>query len=54
MVTIRERPVQFNPKIRGNWTEWQTFAIVVYVELTFGLSVVQMKGRRYRFSMAEL
>ena len=54
MMTIRERPVQFNPKIRGNWTEWQKSAVVVHVELTFGLSVVQVKGRRHRFCMAEL
>ena len=36
MVTIRERPVQFDPKICGNWTEWQKFAFVVYIKLKFG------------------
>ena len=29
-------------------------AIVVDIKLTFGLSVVQVKGRRHRFSVAEL
>ena len=51
MVTKREWSVQFNSKIGRDWTEWQAFAIVVDIKLTFGLSVVQVKGRRHRFSV---
>ena len=54
MVTKCESSVQFNSKIGRDWTEWQAFAIVVDIKLTFGLSVVQVKGRRHRFSVAEL
>ena len=54
MVTIRERSVQFNPKIGGDWTERQGLIVVEDLQLTLGLSIVEMKGRRHRFGMAEL
>ena len=49
VVTESKQPVQLYPKIRWNWVP-----IVVNIKLTFGLSVVKMKGRRHRFRIAEL
>ena len=54
VVTESKQPVQLYPKIRWNWTGWQYVPIVVNIKLTFGLSVVKMKGRRHRFRIAEL
>ena len=54
MVTVRERSVQFNPKISGDWTEGQGLIVVQDLELTLGLSIVEVKGCRHRFGMAEL
>ena len=54
MVTIRERSVQFDPEISGNWTERQGLVVVKDPELTLGLSVVEVKGRSHRFGVAEL
>ena len=51
VVTIRERSVQFNPKISGNWTEWQGLTAIQNVELTLGLSVMEVKGCRHRFGV---
>ena len=54
VLTESERPIQLFPKIRWDWTGWQSVAIVVNIKLTFGLSVVKIKGRRHRFRIAEL
>ena len=54
VVTESERPIQLYPKIRWDWTGWQEVAIVVSLNLTFGLSDVKIKGRRHRFRFAEL
>ena len=54
MVTVRERSVQFDPKIGGDWTEGQGLIVVKNLELTLGLSIVEMECRRHRFGMAEL
>ena len=54
VVTESERPVQFYPKICWDWTGWQWVVIAVNIKLTFGLSVVKMKGCRHRFRIAEL
>ena len=54
VVTKSERPIQLYPKIRWNWTGWQSVVIVVNIKLTFGRSVAKMKDRRHRFRIAEL
>ena len=52
VVTICERSVQLDPKICWDWTERQGLVGVIDLELTLGLSVGQVKGRRHRFCMA--
>ena len=54
MVTVRERSVQYDPEISGNWTERQGLVVVTDLELTLGLAVVEVKGRCHRFGVAEL
>ena len=54
VVTESEQPIQLYSKVRWEWTEWQWIAIVVNTKLTFGPSIVKMKGHRHRFCIAEL
>ena len=54
MRTICERSVQFDPKISGNWAERQGLTDVTDLKLMLGLSIVEVKGRRHRFSVAKL
>ena len=53
-MTICERSVQFDPEVCWDWTKRQGLVGVIDLELTLGLSVGQVKGRRHRFDMAEL
>ena len=54
MVTKSKQPVQLQAKVHWDWTGWQYVAIVVRIDVTFGLFVVKIKGRYHHFHIAEL